>query len=239
MDGPWDVILLHETHHGNEEQGLQWTIEGAGKERPWLGTSFWLAGTSASRGVAVLFKNNPDLAGVTDATPEAVRGAGRILSVDFQWMEQPFSIVHVYAPSFASERADFFGTQLLTTMPQHGGALVAGDFNCVSGDLDVTPNALGRRRKGYLGGLQLVEKTYVSRDQHPGERAITHLCASDRSGARLDRSRLSLDVLHVAQQSQIWQGLPGDHLGVTLRLQAPSDSCRGPHTPDISLAASG
>ena len=120
---------------------------------------------------------------------------------------------------------------------------MAGDFNCVSGDLDVTPNALGRRRTGYLGGLQLVEETYgltdVWRDQHPGERAITHVCASDRSGARLDRWLLSLDVLHVAQQSEIWEGLPGDHLGVTLRLQAPSDSCRGPHTPDVSLAASG
>ena len=33
-------------------------------------------------------------------------------------------------------------------------------INCVSGDLDVTPNALGRRRIGYLGGLQLVEETY-------------------------------------------------------------------------------
>ena len=32
--GPCDVILLQETHHGSEEQGLQWTWEGAGKEKP-------------------------------------------------------------------------------------------------------------------------------------------------------------------------------------------------------------
>ena len=172
-----------------------------------------------------------DLAGMTDATPEAVRGTGRILRVEFQWMERPFSIVNVYAPSLSAERADSFVIQLLTTIPKHVGAMVAG--NWVSDDLDVTPHALGRRRTGYLGGLQLVEETYglpdVSRDQPPGERAITHVCASDRSGARFDRWLLSLDVLHVAQQSEIWEGLPGDYLEVTLRLQAPSDSCRGPH----------
>ena len=40
IDGPWDVILLQETHHQSAEQGLQWTKEGAGKERPWPGTSY-------------------------------------------------------------------------------------------------------------------------------------------------------------------------------------------------------
>ena len=67
-------------------------------------------GTSASRGVAVLFRDKPDLAGMTDATPEAVRRTGRTLRVGFHWMEQPFSIVNVYAPSLASERAEFFWT---------------------------------------------------------------------------------------------------------------------------------
>ena len=76
--------MLQETHHGSEEQGLQWTREGAGKGKPWLGTGFWLEGTSVSRGVAVLFRDKPDLASMTDATPEAVRGTGRILRVDFQ-----------------------------------------------------------------------------------------------------------------------------------------------------------
>ena len=36
--------------------------------------------------------------------------------------------------------------------------MVAWGFKCVSGDLEVTLNALGRRRTGYLGDLQLVEE---------------------------------------------------------------------------------
>ena len=54
---------------------------------------------------------------------------------------------------------------------------MSGDFNCVSGDSGVTLNALGRRKTGYLGVLQLVEETYgltdVWRHLHPGMRAIT------------------------------------------------------------------
>ena len=130
----------------------------------------------------------------------------RVLRVEFQWMEQPLTIVKVYPPSLASKRTDFFETHLLTVMPQHEGALVNGDFDCVSGDLDVTLNALDGSRAGYLGGLQLVEETYGLTEvwwaQQPMERAITHVCASDHS-ARLDRWLFSLDLLHVAQQSEI------------------------------------
>ena len=119
------------------------------------------------------------------------------------------------------------------------GALVAGDFNCVSGDLDVTLNASGRLRTGYLGDLQLMEETYglidVWRDQHPGERAITHVCASDHSEARLDRWLLLLDVLHVAQQSEMWEVLPGDHAAAAGSLGL----VQRPPTLDVPLTAPG
>ena len=76
--------------------------------------------------MAVLFKDKSDLTDTVDTTPEAIRGTGRVFHVGFQWTEQPLTIVTVYAPSLASERTDFFETQLLPAMPQHGGALVEG-----------------------------------------------------------------------------------------------------------------
>ena len=48
IQGSWDVILLQETHHRDDEQGLQWSREGAGEGRPWPGVSFWGHGTTAS-----------------------------------------------------------------------------------------------------------------------------------------------------------------------------------------------
>jgi len=50
------VIALQETHHATQAEAAQWCREGARPTAPWDGPSFWAAGTSASRGVALLFK---------------------------------------------------------------------------------------------------------------------------------------------------------------------------------------
>ena len=97
----------------------------------------------------MLFKDNPDLADMADSTPPAVQHDGRILRVDFQWQQQPLTVIGVYAPSISAQRASFFREQLLQCLPQRGGILMGGDFNCVSTDLDVTANAAGRRKTGY------------------------------------------------------------------------------------------
>lgn len=111
-------------------------------------------------------------------------------------------------------------------MPQHGRALMAGGFSRVSSDLNKTPSALDKCTIGCRWGLLLVKMTYGIADvwrEQPGKRA------SDPSETRLDRL-IVLDVVDVAKQSGIWDGLPEDHLAVTLRLQAPSELCRGPPT---------
>ncbi len=63
--GPWHVIALQETHHATQAEAAQWCREGAGPTAPWDGPSFWAAGTSASRGVALLFKAGPLLSEVS------------------------------------------------------------------------------------------------------------------------------------------------------------------------------
>ena len=57
--GPWHVIALQGTHHATRAEAAQWCREGADPTAPWDGPSFWAAGTSASRGVALLFKACP------------------------------------------------------------------------------------------------------------------------------------------------------------------------------------
>ena len=61
QSGPWQVVALQETHHANQTEAnqteaAQWCREGAGPTAPWDGPSFWAAGTSASRGVALAFQ---------------------------------------------------------------------------------------------------------------------------------------------------------------------------------------
>ena len=126
----------------------------------------------------------------------------------------------------------FFRDLLLPVIPHHGHVLMGGDLNCVGTDLDVTPNAAGRRRTGYVQGLQLVEDTFgltdAWREQHPGVRQITHTCAADSSGARLDRWLVSTDILHHVRHTDIMMGLPGDHLGVVITIHSPTGQSRGP-----------
>lgn len=39
LEGPWQIILLQETHTANDDEVQQWMREGAGPGRPWqLGT---------------------------------------------------------------------------------------------------------------------------------------------------------------------------------------------------------
>ena len=66
------------------------------------------------------------------------------------------------------------------------------------------------------------------REQHPGMRQITHTCAADSSGARLDRWLVSTDILHHVRRTDVVVGLPGDHLGVEISVHTPAGQPRGP-----------
>lgn len=152
--------------------------------------------------------------------------------MNFTWQDQPLTVVSIYAPSLAADTQTFFTQSLLPVFPQAGNLLMGGDYNCLACDLDVTLNASGRRRTGYANGLQLVEETLglnnAWRAQHPSIRAITHTCVSDTSGAKLDRWLVSTVILHYVQSSQILEGLPGDHLGVGIRIRALNVSPKEP-----------
>ena len=69
-------------------------------------------------------------------------------------------MISVYAPCLSGERQTFYLDSLSPLIPEDRQVMLGGDFNCVASDLDVTPNARGRRRTGYAGGLQAVEETF-------------------------------------------------------------------------------
>jgi exonuclease III len=229
LSGSWDIVVLQETHHESSEQGLRWAREGAGPGKPWSGQTFWAHGTTASRGVAILVRDRIHLSDLQ--TVDVTEGQGRLLRIDFSWEDQPITVIGVYAPSVAGNRQDFFLSSLSPLLPSDRQVFVGGDFNCVAGDMDVTPNAHGRRRTGYVGGLQVVEETFGLIDAwrvlHPSETSITHTCSSHGSGARLDRW-LTSAALQLLTDSRLVEGLPGDHTAVALKITAVDRSSLGP-----------
>lgn len=114
--GHWDVIALQETHHVSSSEGEDWAASGAGPLLAWPGTSFWCHGTSASRGVALLFKNSCQAQNLSVRSQDP---AGRVLAVDFTLCEADFTVVSVYAPVEQLNRSAFFTGCLAPALP-HG-----------------------------------------------------------------------------------------------------------------------
>ena len=75
----WDIVCLQETHHPDGNMAEEWCRAGAGPGLPWRGQTFWHAGTSASRGVAVLIREGALVENVQVGYRDA---QGRILRVD-------------------------------------------------------------------------------------------------------------------------------------------------------------
>jgi len=127
QSGPWHVIALQETHHANQAEAAQWCREGAGPTAPWDGPSFWAAGTSASRGVALLFKHCPLLSGVSSAASDP---HGRFVAAQGTLSGCCITLASVYAPVERQERAPFFLHSLLPALLA-GTPLVVGGTGTV------------------------------------------------------------------------------------------------------------
>ena len=76
------VVALQETHHLSSEEGEAWAASGSGPLLAWPGVSFWSQGTSASCGVALLFRDS-SINIAEEVTMRSQAPDGRYLVVDF------------------------------------------------------------------------------------------------------------------------------------------------------------
>lgn len=231
------VLCLQETHCPSLQAAAGWVEQGAGPGLPFRGPSAWAAGTSASRGVAVLVGEH-----VRAESFECVHRCpeGRVVGVLLSLGGRHYLVYSVYAPSEGAQRAAFFTgplrAALLGGVQRCPGAelIVAGDFNCIeSPALDqVGGGGSGGRVVGFRGGLEplQVELGLVDsyRALHPAGRAFTHVATIGTTAARLDRV-LVLDrmVPHLAAAG-VRDGWQGDHRLAFATLSLPGALPRGP-----------
>jgi exonuclease III len=245
-----DVFLLQETHSASAGVVRQWAAE-AGVQA-WQGPQFWHHGTSASCGVAILIR---DTAPVSDAKIGYQDAHGRILRVDFLFAGVPTSVINVYAPCVAAERAAFFTLALPLAMPDATFPFVGGDFNCVLREDDRWGAAVTHNR--FVGRDQLeafmvmydVEDSWglpPQRGKPPRGRQHTfhtNVASADGSltftAARLDRWLTPVPLREWVQDTVIRplrsDFLPGDHGAVILRVQPPQQPPRGPGVWSLPL----
>ena len=235
--GRWDVVALQETHHINSDEGEAWAASRVGSVLAWPGVSFWSHGTSASRGVALLFKEGCIAEGIC---LRASSLDGHLIVVDFSIMGEQFSVASVYAPANSGQRRCQFFADMMPVLPEGRHLFVGGDFNCVR---DAALDQQGQsaagfgpvpRESGYAGGLDALEAAFdlvdIWRERHPGIAGFTHLAANGlgRSCARLDRWLVSSSLDSWCATADIIPGWPTDHLSVSLELFPPTGVCKGP-----------
>ena len=229
--GPWHVISLQETHHASQEEAAQWCKEGAGPAAPWDGPSFWAAGSSASCGVALLFKPTPLLSGLTAAVSDP---NGRFVAAQGSLSGSQTMFASVYAPADRQERAPFFQQQLQPALPTGTPLVLGGDWNCVAEDLDLVGGQPGTRQHGFHNGLLPLSHALglhdVFRLLHPTATDFTHTATTGCSSARLDRWLVSDSLLTAVSAATITDTRPGDHYGVSLSI---SPATAPPHGPGV------
>jgi exonuclease III len=215
----YDIVLVQETHMANEE-----VIKRA--KRDWEGLSFWGKGEVNSKGVAVLFRKNLDIA--IRKTEEGDNG--RFLRIDGLLFGHKICIINVYLPNDAMQRKDFIDSLLMriqTTDPM----IIGGDFNFIM-DNDLDWQAIGkehadRRTKSYhmtsVKFFQHIIDVYrlydVFRVFAPDKREFTFTSIQSRNSTRLDRfyvSRIDKSCIRDVEHSTvIWT----DHKAVVMKLE--------------------
>ena len=227
--GPWHVVALQETHHASQAEAAQWCREGAGPTAPWDGPSFWASGTSASRGVALLFKASPLLSSIT---PAAVDPNGRFVAAQGNLCGCQITLASVYAPVERQERAPFFQHSLMPALPAGTPLALGGDWNCVAGDQDLVGGQPGTRQSGFHSGLLPLQQALglldAFRHLHPQASEFTHTATSGSSSTRIDRWLVSDSLVSAVSAATVSDFQPADHYGVTLSLSPAAAPPRGP-----------
>ena len=229
QSGPWQVVALQETHHANQTEAAQWCREGAGPTAPWDGPSFWAAGTSASRGVALLFKPNPLLSGPILA---AIDPNGRFVAIKCDLSGSQITVASVYAPAERQERTPFFQGSLLPALPAGTPLALGGDWNCVPNDQDLIGGQPGTRQAGFQHGLLPLQQALGLQDAfrhlHPSAREFTHTATSGSSSARIDRWLVTDSLLPDVNAATVSDIKPSDHYGISLSISPAAAPPRGP-----------
>ncbi len=226
---PWHVIALQETHHAIHAEAAQWCREGAPPTAPWDGPSFWAAGTSASRGVALLFKACPLL---SEVSAYAADPCGRFIAAQGTLSGSHVTMASVYAPVERQEPAPFFQQSLLPAMPIGTPLLLGGDWNCVAEDLDLVGGQPGTRQHGFQSGLlpfqQALSLQDVFRCLHPQAREFTHTATNNASTARIDRWLVSDSLLPDVSAASVTDLILSNHYGVAVSVSPANAPPGGP-----------
>ena len=212
-----DIIALHETHLGKDNDEWRWT-------REWDGQSYWTNVSTNSKGVALLF-NRKFKYDILNIQKEK---SGRLISASVKFGDKCVRLVCVYAPNDGNERVKFFRSTVEEHIDNEEHTILLGDFNCTLHDVerygDVKRKEVGREELEALMKRQKLSDVY--RKRHPDSTSFTYFKPNSSIRSRIDFILLS-EIMDVwVQDVRIITSVRSDHNAVKVKLKMV-DEARG------------
>ena len=214
-----NIFFLQETHSTPQVE-TQWSSE-------WGGRIYFSHGTSESRGVCILVKNNLTV----DVHNVISHDLGRSLILDVTIESCRLTLCNLYAPNI--DDANFF-LDITTNMDEVGNnyQILGGDYNLV---LDLNQDKKGGRlqtnensRRFLLTWMEDNDMIDIFRLHHPDTFKFTwNRRQPTPIFCRLDFFLISFSLVEKVQSSNILPGFRSDHSGIDLGIQLFSNK-RGP-----------
>lgn len=199
-----DIVFVQETHCSRAAQG-RWKME-------WGGPIYFSNGTTASRGVAVLFDRKFQYQLINVKHDDN----GRWIEVRIKYEGSELTLLNVYAPNI--DDPEFFKTMFHSLRQMDPREIIlAGDFNLV---LDIELDKMGGRKvthwnsqkivKAYMEELNLVD---IWRIQHPEAKIFTWkgVRGIEEIRVRLDFFLISDTLAQFVSISEIKPRYKADH----------------------------
>lgn len=224
----YDICFIQETHCTSEKDVKTWSNE-------WKGNSYWSVGTTMSRGVACLFKQNLDI-----ETLNIVKDKnGRYVEIEVNYDSNKLLLLNVYSPNNPGDRKIFFNelnTKIMNMrqVNQEKGIILGGDFNCILNPcvdrrLENGENAK-KSDSGNVELTNLITKNSLEdvwRRRNPTEKKYTYFRKNSKIASRIDYWLISELLVSNVTKIEMKVAPNTDHVAITL--QVDTTHCdRGP-----------
>lgn len=223
--GNFDIILLQETHSTVETEIL-W-------KREWSGPIFFSHGTGNSRGCCMLVRNTLDF------SPLSVHAdnEGRFLIVKSLIVDDPITIVNVYAPNVETEHVNFM-KHLDDTFSKYdisnlNDLIMGGDWNVIRDpELDKSGGNYFVKKRSVECIDELLTKFNLNdpwRIKHPDTKRYTWRQSNPLIQCRLDYWLISDSLFDKVHETDVIPSIRSDHSAISLKFQNFQQTKCGPN----------
>jgi len=223
--GKFDIILLQETHSTVELESV-W-------KRDWPGSIFFSHGTGNSRGCCILVRDTLEFNSLSVINDDN----GRFVILQALIVNEPVTIVNVYAPNVETEHVNFIDSldEALSknNISNLNDIVMGGDWNVVrDSELDKSGGNFVVKKRS-VDRIEILLTKYNLNDtwriKHPSTKRYTWRQSNPLVQCRLDYWLISDSLFDKVHQTDIIPSIRSDHSAILVKFQHFPTVKKGPN----------